>query len=276
MGWLSAVLLSAAEPGNQAVVVYNRDLPDSKSIADHYARARGVPKDQVIGFALSTNEVISRAEFRDTLQRPLAELLAKRKLWRIAPQNVPATVSLPAHVNWQPAESKIRYAVLCYGVPLKIAPQANLKEEITEKLRPEMRRNEAAVDSELALLPLIEQDLPFAGPLRNTVYATTNPAALHPTNGVLLVARLDGPTPQIARGLIDKAIETETNGLWGRAYFDLRNSTDPWLQDGRRMAAQRLRDLPPPGHRNGSGPGAHDVFRRVSDEPCGLLRRLVR
>jgi uncharacterized protein (TIGR03790 family) len=229
---IAGTAVGAAEPGSEAVVVYNSALPDSKSVALHYAQARRVPTNQVFGFALSTNEVISRIEFRDTLQRPLADTLAKLRLWRIAPQNVPATATLPAHVNWQPAESKIRYAVLCYGVPLKIAPQPNLKEEVAEKMRPEMRRNEAAVDSELALLPLIEQELPLASPLRNTVYAATNVAALHPTNGVLLVARLDGPTPQIAMSLVDKAIEAETNGLWGRAYFDLRNTTDPGYKMG--------------------------------------------
>jgi tetratricopeptide (TPR) repeat protein len=52
-------------------------------------------------------------------------------------------------------------------------------------------------------------------------------ALLHPTNGVLMVTRLDGPTPAIARGLVDKALQAEADGLWGRAYFDLRNITDP-------------------------------------------------
>ena len=41
-----------------------------------------------------------------------------------------------------------------------------------------MRRNEAAVDSELALLPLINEKVPLNGPIRNPVYATTNEAML--------------------------------------------------------------------------------------------------
>jgi len=68
--------------------------------------------------------------------------------------------------------------------------------------------------------------------LRNPLYTTTNAAALHPTNGVLMVARLDGPSAEIARGLVDKAIEAETNGLWGRAYFDLRETTEANLKQG--------------------------------------------
>ena len=69
-------------------------------------------------------------------------------------------------MEWKVVESKIRYAVLCYGVPLRIEQDPNLKEEGMENLRPEMRRDEAAVDSELALLPLIEEKLPLAGPLQ--------------------------------------------------------------------------------------------------------------
>ena len=115
-----------------------------------------------------------------------------------------------------------------------------------DKLRPELRRDEAAVDSELALLPLIEEQLPLAGPLRNSVYTTTNTATLHPTNGVLLVTRLDGPTPAIARGLVDKALQAEADGLWGRAYFDLRNITEPSYKlgdDWIRGAAEICRHL---------------------------------
>jgi tetratricopeptide (TPR) repeat protein len=42
-----------------------------------------------------------------------------------------------------------------------------------------------------------------------------------------MVARLDGPTAGIARGLVDKALQAEADGFWGRAYFDLRNIADP-------------------------------------------------
>ena len=58
---------------------------------------------------------------------------------------------------------------------------------------PELQRNEAAVDSELAWLPLVKMNIPLSGPLPNWVYGVTNAALLNPTNGILLVARLDGP-----------------------------------------------------------------------------------
>lgn len=229
---LAPCLARAAGAGDEVVVVYNSRVPESRQVAEYYARKRQVPTNQIFGYALSTNEDMSRAEFRDDLQRPLAKALEREKLWHIAARIAPATNNLPGRVDWIVASAKIRYAVLCYGVPLRITSDPNLKEEGAEKLRPEMRRNEAAVDSELALLPLVEQKLPLNGPLRNVAYAATNAAFLHPTSGVLLVSRLDGPTAAVARGLVDKALQAEADGLWGRAYIDLRNTTDPGYKIG--------------------------------------------
>jgi uncharacterized protein (TIGR03790 family) len=222
----------AVQRGEEVVVIYNTRVPESKGVADYYALRRHVPENQVFGFPLSTNEDMSRKEFRDTLEKPLAKALEAGNLWRIGSHSVPATTNHPARTERTVVQSKIRYALLCYGVPLRIAADPELKEEGEQSLRPELRRNEAAVDSDLALLPLIEPRPMLAGPLRNPVYTTTNVALLHPTNGVLLVTRLDGPTAAIARGLVDKALEAETNGLWGRAYFDLRNITEPGLKQG--------------------------------------------
>src|ERR1041384_3837962 len=55
--------------------------------------------------------------------------------------------------------------------------------------------------------PLLIQGHPLHGPARNSTYGVTNAALLQPTNGVLMVARLDGPSVEIARGLVDKATE---------------------------------------------------------------------
>ena len=111
---------------------------------------------------------------------------------------------------------------MCWGIPLKIAPDAGLHEPAPENVQPELLRNEASVDSELAWLPLLNLDIRLSGPLPNWVYGATNTALLNPTNGILLVARLDGPSPTIALGLVDKALAAERDGLWGRAYFDAR------------------------------------------------------
>lgn len=225
---LASARVGAADAGSQAVVIYNSQFPESRNVAEYYAQKRHVPADQVFGFPLTTNEDISRTEFRASLQFPLADTLVKHRLWKLSTSKRIDGTNQPIRV----VSSKIRYAVLCYGVPLRILPDPAWKDPGAERLRPELRRNEAAVDSELALLPLLHEDLPLAGPLRNANYTTTNTAWLNPTNGVLLVARLDGPSAAIARGLVDKALEAERDGLWGRAYFDLRNTTEPGYKLG--------------------------------------------
>jgi uncharacterized protein (TIGR03790 family) len=130
-------------------------------------------------------------------------------------------------------------------VPLRIEHDPNFPEDV-EKVRPEMRRNGAALESELALLPVLPQRLVINGPIRNMLFGATNAAWLSPTNGLLMVTRLDGPTPEVARGLLDKALVAETIGLNGRAYIDLRNTTDPAYKSGDdwfRAAAEICRRL---------------------------------
>ncbi len=208
--------------GDEVVVVYNTRMPESKAIAEYYAKMRHVPEAQVYGFDLPTTEVMTRAEFGDALQFPLASRLVVDKLWQFGSVTNAAIKGQPERVGNRVVESKIRYAVLCYGVPLKIAPDPNLSEPASENMRAEFHRNDASVDSELAWLPLLKMNIPLYGPLPNGVYGATNTAALNPTNGILLVARLDGPNADIARGLVDKALAAERDGLWGRAYFDAR------------------------------------------------------
>jgi uncharacterized protein (TIGR03790 family) len=120
-------------------------------------------------------------------------------------------------------------------VPLKISADPDLHEPVNTNFPPQFQRNEAAVDSELAWLPMIEMKPPLTGPLPNWAYGVTNAGWLNPTNGILLVARLDGPSAGIARGLVDKALQAERDGLWGRAYFDTRgltrSQTNYWLGD---------------------------------------------
>ena len=218
--------------GDEVIVIYNTRVPESKEVADYYAKRRHVPADQVFGFDLPEGAEISRTEYHNELEKPLAKRLDSRDLWKIRSVTIPETNGIPLHIVWKVTQSKIRYAVVCYGVPYRIPDDPQLKEGGAENTRPELRRNGAAVDSELACLPLIEQDYLRAGPRQNPIYGTTNENSFDPTNNVLMVARLDGPSAAIARGLVDKALDAETNGLWGRAYFDLRGITDPGYKMG--------------------------------------------
>jgi len=222
---LATLELPGADLGAEVIVIFNSRMPESKQVAEYYAQRRQVPADQVFGLDLPVTESMSRAEFLDQLHRPLLKKLEEAQLVTVGAQKA-------APSRWTAA--RFRYAALCYGVPTKIAHDPTLVEPSAETLRPELRRDEASVDSQLTCLPVDEKEFKWIGPWVNPFYGATNASQLHPTNGILLVTRLDGPSADIARGLVDKALEAETNGLWGRAYFDSgygKNNTNYLLGD---------------------------------------------
>lgn len=235
---LASVLLSLffttqviADDGASVVVVYNSQLKESRDVALYYSKLRNVPSNQIFGFELPADETITRKDYQLKLEVPLLKKLFETKLFE-SYTNQAGRVMLP------PSKSKIRYAVLCYGVPVKILEDKNIVEKDIDYLPVELRRNEASVDSELACLPRGPFTYKLAGPLLNHVYMATNTFFIHPTNGILIVTRIDAPTPKIAMSLVDKAIEAEKNGLWGRAYFDLRGITNGTLAEGDKWFAE--------------------------------------
>jgi uncharacterized protein (TIGR03790 family) len=216
----------AASEAEAVLVVYNSRMAESKEVADHYAQRRGVPKAQVIGFPMSRLETVTRGQYEAQLERPLLKHLEEKGLFtfeKLAPNHKLAKGRFGLE---RVSESKIRYLVLCYGSPLRISEDSTIKEEVAASMPEPLRKNEAAVDSELSVLPIKRLRAPRTGPILNPIYRTTNSFLIHPTNNILMVARLDGPSPKIAMGLVDKAIQAETNGLWGRAYFDARGITE--------------------------------------------------
>jgi uncharacterized protein (TIGR03790 family) len=218
--------LRGAESGRSVVVIYNSLLPESKEVASHYATVRDVPPDQIFGLNLPAGETMTRAEYRDDLETPLLDFLQRQGLLVYQP------VAAGTLTNAQkPVDFKVRYAVLCFGVPLRIAEEASLHGPADNTLAEALRRNGAAVDSELSLLPWRDPARLLAGPSLNPCFGTSDAQRLNPRNGLLMVARLDAPSAALARQLVDKAMEAETNGLWGRAYFDLRGLTNgPYKQ----------------------------------------------
>jgi uncharacterized protein (TIGR03790 family) len=213
-----------ADAENQSVaVLYNSREKSSRELAAYYAKARNIPEKHVLGLKLPTGEIISRKDFSSDLEKPLRKKLKDLQL-------------LQTEAGQSGEPSVLRYLVICRGVPVRIAEEPNLKEPKANGLPEPIRRNEAAVDSELACLPQPADSRLLAGPAANPLYLQTNAAALGPQNGLLMVARLDGPTYEIARGLVDQALQAEQTGLWGRAYIDLRGTTntgyilgDQWL-----------------------------------------------
>jgi len=81
------------------------------------------------------------------------------------------------------------------------------------------RESEASVDSELSLLYWGDYELYRWLPnLLNPVFGSKLKPPLPPRT--LMVARLDGPTPELAAALVDRAIKGESEGLEGTFYID--------------------------------------------------------
>ncbi len=241
--WLLLLLAVAPGPagragGEEVAVVYNLDGgPDSQRIATHYARRRNVPTNQVIGLHLPTGEAFSRKEYEERLARPLLDQFQDRGLILFQSRIIPVSEGQACRVVREPVASRIRYTVLCYGVPNRILEdKTGSRAGLDLKAHPELR-TEAAVDSELALLPWCERPIPIEGVIKNPFARAEAPGEIGPAGGVLMVTRLDGPSAAIALRLVDLALAAETNGLNGRAYFDLRGLTngpyasgDEWLR----------------------------------------------
>jgi uncharacterized protein (TIGR03790 family) len=115
-----------------------------------------------------------------------------------------------------------------------------------------LKRNEAAVDSELAVLGFGDRQI--SGP-KNNPYFRSLSRGMERGNfppGLLLVCRLDAPSVGTVQRIIDDSVEVERTGLWGFAYVDSRKITtggfamgDQWL---RNLAGDTLRQGIPTIH----------------------------
>ena len=111
-------------------VVYNTlwVARSPKPLQEYYGLKRQIPTES--DFRLRSahqGEDMTREEYRTLLQFPLAKAIKSNQLWHFEPETVPATNQEPAKVRWKLDESKIRYAALCYGVPVRIRPRARLR-----------------------------------------------------------------------------------------------------------------------------------------------------
>jgi uncharacterized protein (TIGR03790 family) len=91
---------------------------------------------------------------------------------------------------------------------------------LTEVDRLSGKETGAAIDSELSMVMCGDYELYRWQPNElkdRTFWLDTQ---------TIMVSRLDGPGAAIAKGLIDKAMAAEAGGITGKAYFDLRCSSD--------------------------------------------------
>jgi uncharacterized protein (TIGR03790 family) len=225
----------ALEPEGLLLIV-NRNSSESLELAHLYQQRRKIPAENLLRVAFPETEDLNREQYQEQLVEPLREFLHE-----------------------QNAGQSIRCLVLFYGIPLRVAPpelshkewrqleelkfkkqgidweikdseendqrKSSLQAQ-SEQLGREIasltkREQSAAVDSELALA--LNDNYPLEKWQPNPYFVGFQKQKdwlPFSRDQVLMVARLDGPTPDIVRRVIDDSLQAEANGLQGHAYFD--------------------------------------------------------
>ncbi len=263
VGWFWAHLLCCApvfalEP-DKILVIANSDIGASVQIAQYYCAKRGVPAGNILALPLGAalNDTIARNDYEKQLAEPIRKELSSYEF-----------------------AAKIKCLLTTYGVPFKVGKRGPLKNQEVKlkqlKKLAEQEKNKieqlkqngvtntsremkdikrklaqlqleidfiigketnASVDSELSMVLFGDYELYRWQPNR----LKDNPLGLY--SNTLMVSRLDGPSFEIAKGLIDKAITAEKTGLRGIAYIDSQGIIDDKRPYSKGHFDQSLRDL---------------------------------
>lgn len=208
------------------IVVFNQDVPESVELAKFYAQKRGIAPDHLVGLSVSRTEEISRDEYDLMIRNPLRAVFKERKWWTLnEPREGPVTI----------VSNSIRFVAVMKGMPLKIRAAENYPGD-KQGAAPIGNRNDASVDSEIAAIGAFTNQI--SGALPNPYFQSYRSMADAANSAVLLVCRLDAPDAATVRRMIVDAIDTEKNGLWGRAYIDGAHNTGPGLGVGDKWLAE--------------------------------------
>jgi uncharacterized protein (TIGR03790 family) len=224
--WAASLAFAEKPLAPATIVVFNKDILESVELAKFYAQKRGIARDHLVGLSISKTEEISRDEYDTMIRDPLRAVFKERKWWTLnEPRNGAITV----------ASNSIRFVALIKGVPLKIRAAKDYPGD-KPGAAPLGNRNDASVDSEVAALGAFSDQI--SGALPNPYFQSYRALAEIENSALLLVCRLDAPDAATVRRMIVDAIETEKNGLWGRAYIDGAHNAagglgvgDQWLAE---------------------------------------------
>lgn len=222
----AALLLGAGAKGENpdtaaTLVIFNENDRDSRELARFYAEQRGIAKEQILGLKCSKLEEITRDEYDRTIAEPLRRAMTSNFWWKLREPTNPLG---PVEAN------KIRFVALMRGIPLKIAETPKYAGDSPNGPPPIGTVNAASVDSELSVLGLNMRQI--SGALNNPYFRSYSTFAdiRHPE--IMLVCRLDGPTPEIVKRMITDSIAAEKEGLTGIAYIDARNIAEEGYAEG--------------------------------------------
>ena len=237
--FFSAGPVSAALEADEVLVIANSWADDSVSLAKYYMKKRGIPKKNLLKIKVDQKEVYIRDGYNKRIVVPVKKYLERRELKNelrairclLLIYGVPLKVASTALTEAEKKRQKIlqeqrsvlkkEHKALAKDDPEKKVLAEKLK-EVRKALKPfSWARELASLDSELALVLAGEYEL--QGWQANPSYLGYRGKEIENMPDIsLMVARLDGPTPELVRRIIDDSLVAEETGLSGTAFFDAR------------------------------------------------------
>ena len=227
--WLFTLLLlplSALSP-ERVIVLYNESSPESVSLAKYYVEQRSIPSENLIALKCPPNRSISQEAYDEHILAPLTKELSARQLWKLDSEGVIRS-------------KKFDVIVTTYGIPYQI--EASMIPASTDAngapVEPKKRKlngtDAASLDSELALIG--QRSASRLSLQKNPFYKSYFSYEQAPFPDMTLIGRIDGPSLELCKRMIDDAIAVEQTGLYGKCYIDLAQRTggytqgEEWLQ----------------------------------------------
>jgi uncharacterized protein (TIGR03790 family) len=187
----------SAPLNERVMVVYNANGKDSRAVAKYYLEKRNIPKENLCKIDTEVDQNTSPEQYESEVKKPIRSCLVKI------------------------GKQKILYIVMSYQAPYAVLVGDHLQavDQLVSDIWDEYA-GPRALGKETG-------NQPYFGEAQSegNAYAPFVPFAKYrdqpSAKTIYSVWRLDGATANIARGLVDKAMYAESNGLKGKAYFDL-------------------------------------------------------
>ena len=253
--WASAAPAVLALGPQDVYILVNKNVADSQAVADYYCAKRGVPKDHVVALDLPAGEDIGRADYDAKLAGPLrSQLKDKRDKVKV----LLTVYGVPLRVG--PKEPNADEKAELEKVKKELEPLEKKRKELNEtikgleaKVKDEpkgeaaavliaRRQDRAELETDSAAgkpeeIPLLRREHRGRGQrVGPALVRRLRPAPLAvelvvlPGSGgapkdkppMLMTCRLDGPSVELVKRIIDQSLETEAKGLDGKVYVDAR------------------------------------------------------
>jgi uncharacterized protein (TIGR03790 family) len=213
-GGLLTVLLQGQTTGGgiplseRVMVIYDTANEDSHKVAKYYMEKRAIPKQNICKIDTYNEGMWGDDWYDPAVKKPVRACLEKL------------------------GKQKILYLVISYGTPWEVDIGTNrqsldqlLADIWDEYAGAQVMGREAGTQPYFGNAQsqgnVYEPYVPFAKyreqPLAKTIYS---------------VWRLDAATPELSKGLVDKALYAESHGLKGKAYFDIRGAIQGFVDNG--------------------------------------------